>query len=109
MTLDCSCPDSASVCKHVASVLYGVGIRLDARPDLFFTLRQVDQAQLISSATAGAVSRARPAAGKRIAADRLSAVFGVELEDALPVRTSRAAGPSRPGKRRSSRVSDRRR
>src|SRR2546425_7408863 len=79
MTLDCSCPDSASVCKHVASVLYGVGIRLDARPDLFFTLRQVDQAELISSATAGAVSRARPAAGKRIAADRLSAVFGVEL------------------------------
>src|SRR5437870_6518771 len=106
VTLDCSCPDSARVCKHVASVLYGVGIRLDARPDLFFTLRQVDQAQLISSATAGAVSRARPAAGKRIAADRLSAVFGVELEDALPVRAGR---PPRRGKPRPSRVSGRRR
>src|SRR5205085_1174787 len=32
MTLDCSCPDAAEVCKHVAAVLYGVGIRLDARP-----------------------------------------------------------------------------
>jgi len=106
MTLDCSCPDSAEVCKHVAAVLYGVGIRLDARPELFFVLRQVDQAELLSSATAGAVSRARPAAGKRIADDRLSAVFGIELEDAPPVRAGR---PPRRGKPRPSRVSGRRR
>ena len=26
----CSCPDYASMCKHVAAVLYGVGARLDA-------------------------------------------------------------------------------
>jgi len=105
MTLDCSCPDSAEVCKHVAAVLYGVGIRLDARPELFFVLRQVDQAELLSSATAGAVSRARPAVGKRIADDRLSAVFGIELEDAPPVRAGR---PPRRGKPRPSRVSGRR-
>src|SRR5712692_5333827 len=108
MTLDCSCPDSAAVCKHVAAVIYGVGIRLDARPELFFVLRQVDQAELLSSAAAGAVSRARPAASKRIADDRLSAVFGIELEDAPPVRAGRGGGPSRSSKRRSSRVSDRR-
>src|SRR6266850_7988470 len=95
LALGCSCPDSAEVCKHVAAVLYGVGIRLDARPELFFVLRQVDQAELLSSATAGAVSRARPARGKRIADDRLSAVFGIELEDVPP----RADRPSRPGKR----------
>src|SRR5712691_8357508 len=106
MTLDCSCPDSAGVCKHVAAVLYGVGSRLDARPELFFVLRQVDQAELLSSATAGAVSRARPAAGKRIADDRLSAVFGIELEDAPPVRAGR---PPRRGKPRPSQVSGRRR
>jgi len=82
MTLDCSCPDAAEVCKHVAAVLYGVGIRLDTRPELFFVLRQVDQAELLSSATAGAVSRARPATGKRIADDRLSTVFGIALDDA---------------------------
>jgi uncharacterized Zn finger protein len=100
LTLDCSCPDSAGVCKHLAAVLYGVGIRLDARPELFFVLRQVDQAELLSSATAGAVSRGRPAAGKRIADDRLTAVFGIELEDAPPVRAARAGGRSRRGKRR---------
>ena len=80
--------------QHVAAVLYGVGIRLDARPELFFVLRQVDQAALLSSATAGAVSRARPAAGRRIADDRLSAVFGIELEDVPPARADR---PSRRG------------
>lgn len=101
MTLDCSCPDQAGVCKHLAAVLYGVGIRLDARPELFFVLRQVDQAELLSSATAGAGSRAGPAAGNRIADDRLSAVFGIELEDAPPVRAGR---PSGQGRRRPSRV-----
>jgi uncharacterized Zn finger protein len=102
MALDCSCPDAAQVCKHVAAVLYGVGIRLDARPELFFVLRRVNQAELLSSATAGAVARARPAAGKRIADDRLSAVFGIELEDA-PARL--AGRQSRPRKRRRARVS----
>ena len=100
MALDCSCPDRAGVCKHLAAVLYGVGIRLDARPELFFVLRRVDQAELLSSATAGAVSRARPAAGKRIADDRLSAVFGIELEDAPPAVARRASGLSRRGGRR---------
>jgi hypothetical protein len=87
------------VCKHLAAVLYGVGIRLDARPERFFVLRQVDQAELLGSATAGAVSRARPTAGKRIADDRLSAVFGIELEDAPPAGTRRAGGPPRRGGR----------
>ena len=102
MTLDCSCPDWAQVCKHVAAVLYGVGIRLDTRPDLFFVLRQVDQTELLSSATAGAVSRARPAAGKRIAGGRLSAVFGIELEDvgpAVPAPADRTRSPARAGRR----------
>ena len=102
LTLDCSCPDGTDVCKHVAAVLYGVGIRLDARPDLFFLLRQVDQAELLTSATAGAVSRHRPAAGKRIAEDRLSAVFGIELEGAPPARVNRAGRSSRRAPRPSS-------
>ena len=109
MTLECSCPDSAGVCKHIAAVLYGVGIRLDARPELFFLLRQVDQAELLSSATAGAVSRTRPTAGKRIAADRLSAVFGIELEDAPRVPAARAPRPSGAKTRGAARVSGRRR
>jgi uncharacterized Zn finger protein len=83
LTLDCSCPDSAEVCKHVAAVLYGVAVRLDTRPELFFDLRQVDQTELIGAATDGAVTRSR-FTGKRIAADRLSAVFGIELETSGP-------------------------
>lgn len=108
MRLDCSCPDSARVCKHVAAVLYGVGIRLDARPELFFVLRQVDQADLLGSATAAAVSRPRPAAGKRIADDRLSAVFGIELDD-TPATGARRRKPPSAGGRRRSRVSRERR
>jgi uncharacterized Zn finger protein len=97
LALDCSCPDAAEVCKHVAAVLYGVAIRLDARPETFFVLRQVDQAELIGSATTGFVTRARPAASKRIAADRLSSVFGIDLEggghDARsPRRATRRSG-----------------
>ena len=30
----CSCPDWASMCKHVAAVLYGIGARLDEQPEL---------------------------------------------------------------------------
>lgn len=39
---DCSCPDWALMCKHVAAVLYGIGIRFDENPLLFFTLRGID-------------------------------------------------------------------
>src|ERR1700730_3093267 len=109
LTLDCSCPDWTDVCKHVAAVLYGVGIRLDARPELFFLLRQMDQAELLTSATAGVVSRHRPAPGNRIAEDRLSAVFGIEREGAPPARVDRAGRASRRAPRPPSRAAARRR
>ena len=32
----CSCPDWASMCKHVAAVLYGIGARLDRSPSCCF-------------------------------------------------------------------------
>ena len=38
----CSCPDSASLCKHLAAVLYGIGRRLDTDPGVLFTLRGLD-------------------------------------------------------------------
>ncbi len=47
--LDCSCADWASMCKHVAAVLYGVGSRLDDRPESLFVLRGVDTAELIAT------------------------------------------------------------
>jgi uncharacterized Zn finger protein len=100
LALDCSCPDGALVCKHIAAVLYGVAIRLDARPELFFELRQLDQAELIGSATAAVVARPRPVGVKRIAADRLSSVFGIELEEDERVKSASRDQRSR----RSSRI-----
>lgn len=38
----CSCPDYASLCKHVIAILYGVGVKLDQNPILFFQLRGID-------------------------------------------------------------------
>src|ERR1700704_1956547 len=43
----CSCPDGASMCKHVAAVMYGVGARLDTTPELLFRLRAVNEKDLV--------------------------------------------------------------
>ena len=48
--MGCSCPDWAVLCKHIAAVLYGVGVRLDEHPELFFTLRQIDLDTLLTQA-----------------------------------------------------------
>ena len=94
IAVDCSCPDWAGVCKHVAAVLYGVGTRLDEKPELFFVLRQVDQSELLASATSGAVSRGRGGSAKRVATDQLADVFGIDLvEEPAPARPR--AAPSR--------------
>jgi uncharacterized Zn finger protein len=46
---NCSCPDYAYMCKHVAATLLGVGNRLDDDPLMFFKLRQIDSNDLIQS------------------------------------------------------------
>lgn len=48
IALNCSCPDGAVMCKHVAATLYGVGNRLDKEPSLLFLLRHVDPVELFS-------------------------------------------------------------
>jgi uncharacterized Zn finger protein len=80
LSLSCSCPDWADLCKHVAAALYGVGARLDARPELLFTLRQVDQGELVSAAVAPPKARGKKPTGKVIADDQLASVFGIDLE-----------------------------
>ena len=61
----CSCPDFASMCKHVAAVLYGVGARLDEKPELLFRLRSVDENDLLANLDAAApLSTTGPAAEK---------------------------------------------
>src|SRR6478736_6338993 len=48
--LSCTCPDWADMFKHVAAVLYGVGARLDQKPELLFVLRGVAANDLLASA-----------------------------------------------------------
>jgi len=43
----CTCPDWASMCKHSAAALYGIGARIDEDPLLLFTLRGVHAVDLI--------------------------------------------------------------
>jgi len=75
---DCSCPDHADMCKHVSAVLYGVGVLLDTKPELLFTLRGVDQAELLSKASSAAITHLSTNAGDLAGAD-LSAIFGIDL------------------------------
>ena len=90
ISLRCSCPDWATMCKHVAAVLYGVGARLDHAPELLFTLRGVDPAELISAAVED-VPRLRRSGGRaRLEADDLTSIFGVELESAPARRATKS-------------------
>ena len=78
--MSCSCPDWAEMCKHVAAALYGVGARLDADPDLLFTLRGVDRAELVSSVGADLPLTRTAAASERVLADDdVAALFGLEM------------------------------
>jgi len=91
----CSCPDRATMCKHVAAVLYGIGARLDREPELLFVLRQVDQQDLVQRVGA-ALERGpkRPVVDRVLEAD-LSALFGIEISDAIP-RPRRASNQMQP-------------
>ena len=80
--MSCSCPDWAGMCKHLAATLYGVGNRLDSQPELLFTLRGVDQMELIAQAGRPIITPA-PSKRKSIAAADLADVFGIEFDESL--------------------------
>ena len=76
----CSCPDYASMCKHIAAVLYGVGARLDERPELLFQLRAVDQRALVANLdSALPLSKTRPDAANVLVDNDMSALFGLDM------------------------------
>src|SRR6266853_1873133 len=78
--LSCSCPDWATMCKHVAAVLYGIGARLDQQPELLFKLHEVDEKELIARASKGLPLAGKgPVAEKILGSDDLSALFGLEM------------------------------
>jgi uncharacterized Zn finger protein len=83
----CDCPDYASLCKHLAATLYGIGARFDHKPELIFTLRGIDSSELVSAVVEGhrddLISRAQQADKKRqlkLKDIQLSKLFGIDFE-----------------------------
>jgi len=100
ITMACSCPDWASLCKHLAAVLYGVGARLDTEPELLFSLRQADPCELL--AEAATVQALPDMGGAGIEADALSEIFGIDLAPGLtppfaPTAPKRRGRPRKTG------------
>ncbi|HEX7380398.1 MAG TPA: hypothetical protein VF278_25010 [Pirellulales bacterium] len=91
--MSCSCPDWATLCKHVAATLYGVGARLDHEPELLFLLRGVDHTELVSEAVSGGnLETALSGSGAALAGEDLGAMFGIELDSAAADEAPRKRG-----------------
>ena len=85
INFDCSCPDWASMCKHVAAALYGIGARFDEDPSLFFKLRGVDTENLIAKAvkdkTGKLLAKTKKKSAKVIDDADLSGIFGIDMDN----------------------------
>ena len=121
ISFSCNCLDHASMCKHVAAALYGVGARLDESPELLFRLRAVDAGDLVADLD-GAMPVPEVVGDRVIAAEDAAALFGLDLagpgvvddggparaarrpagqdEPAVPPRSKRGTGRSRPAARK---------
>lgn len=81
ISFSCSCPDWAMMCKHVAAVMYGIGVRFDENPFYFFTLRGIDPDRFISVAVESSVERmlehANVKSDRIIRNEDLTELFGV--------------------------------
>lgn len=95
--MDCTCPDWAGMCKHVAATLYGVGARLDSAPELLFTLRDVDHLELISQAVdADNLNQALDSqTGAALAGADLGEIFGIDLDAGNGANTKSVSGRSK--------------
>jgi uncharacterized Zn finger protein len=80
--LSCSCPDWADMCKHVAAALYGVGARLDQKPQLLFVLRGVDEGDLFAGSGEDISLSKAPSAANVLDDSDVAALFGLEMADA---------------------------
>lgn len=85
ISMDCSCPDGAVMCKHVAAVLYGVGARLDERPELLFQLRNVDHSELITAVGAAPAFARTAKPDKVLKSADLSGIFGIDVDTSSTV------------------------
>lgn len=81
ITYNCSCPDWALMCKHVAAVMYGIGARFDENPFLFFELRGIDVNRFIDVTLQDRVETMLEHADDRsdriFDDDSISSIFGI--------------------------------
>lgn len=99
----CSCPDWASMCKHVAAALYGAAVRLDEKPELFFILRGIQIAhfvgEMVKHETKKLLKRANAKSERVLAANKeeLSELFGIVMDE-KPAQGSAGVVPRVPAK-----------
>jgi uncharacterized Zn finger protein len=79
---DCTCPDWASMCKHVAAALYGAAVRLDEKPELFFILRGMRIEDFVGTVlkeeTDDLLAKAKKKSSRRLSQKDSSKLFGIE-------------------------------
>jgi uncharacterized Zn finger protein len=78
--MSCTCPDWATMCKHVAAVLYGIGARFDEDPLLFFRLRGIPFDDLLKKSVDQKITSMLKNAGhksKRLLDGDVSEIFGI--------------------------------
>ncbi|WP_320041646.1 SWIM zinc finger family protein [uncultured Desulfobacter sp.] len=99
--LDCSCPDWAVMCKHVAAVLYGIGARLDQDPALFFILRKAKVDDLVAETVQESKKDLLNRSGKKSSriidekSQNLSDMFGIDIDmDEAPPLPSAKTKPA---------------
>ncbi len=96
ISFGCNCPDWASMCKHIAAVMYAIGARLDQDPALLFRLRGVNHEELIDlNAKITAPTAVSRDGGRRLASSDLGDVFDIDLATDDPESSSNGAAKAR--------------
>jgi uncharacterized Zn finger protein len=80
---DCSCPDWANPCKHIAAVYYLMGERFDADPFLLFELRGRSKDEVITALRERRAQGIGTVDKTPYAPDAIEAVETVALEECL--------------------------
>ena len=92
IAFSCTCLDHASMCKHVAATLYGVGARLDLSPELLFRLRGVNENDLVADVgNVLPMASTRAATGNVLQDDDVAALFGLDMAEPDETRPSTQA------------------
>ena len=107
---DCSCPDWAYMCKHVAATLYGIGTRLDDDAGLFFKLRKVKIDDLIQQTLKDQsyklLEKAEKMSSGKIAESDLSGMFGIDMEETMDLDFSKTSKKKSTAKRKIAKFTD---